>query len=180
MAEPLRPPATRTFGRENWVFVPTIANPSAPTATELTAVSTLDITRIVFASTARPTQTTNVTEAARRLGDTVIGQNVGTSTVTGGEMRYAFADQAAPAADGKKLYEKIPGGTTGFLVQRKGVARATAIAADQYVNVYPVEFGPSFPADEGDGESAESAMVCTFVITDPDGVEINVEVQAGA
>jgi len=176
MAEPLRPPATKTFGRENWLFVPAIADPSAPTVSELTAVSALDITRIVFASTARPTQSTNVTEAARRLGDTVVGQNIGTSTVTGGEMRYAFADQAAAGADGKKLFEKIPGGTAGYLVQRKGVARATAVAADQFVNVYPVEFGPSFPADEGDGESSESAMVCTFAITDPDGVQINVEV----
>lgn len=165
MAEPLRPNATKTFGRENWIFVPTIANSAAPTALEVTAASSLDITRIAFASTGKPSQSTTRATAERRLGDTKTYEFIGTSTVTGGDMLYAFADQAAALSDGKKMYETIPSGTTGFLVQRKGVARATAPAAGQFVNVYPVEFGPSFPADVGDADSAESAMTCAFAVT---------------
>lgn len=172
MAEPLRPAPTKTFGRENWIFVPTIASTSAPTAVEVTAASALDITRIAFASTGKPAQSTTRATAERRLGDTKTYEFIGTSTVTGGDMLYAFADQAAAAADGKKLYEKIPEGTSGYLVQRKGVARATAPTAGQFVNVYPVEFGPSFPADAGDGESAESAMVAAFAVTGEPAINV--------
>lgn len=172
MAEPLRPDPTKLYGRENWIFVPTLADKRAPVLTEVTAASGLDVTRIVFASTGKPSQTTNRPTAARRLGDTRAYEFIGESNVTGGDMTYAFADQAAAASAGKKLYELIPEGTTGYLVQRKGVARATAPAAGQFVNVYPVEFGPSFPADEGDGESAESAMTCAFAITSDPAINV--------
>ena len=170
MAEPLRPNATPTYGRENWLFVPTIASTTAPTAAEINAASGLDITRILFASTGKPAQSTNRVTAERRLGDTQTYEAIGTSTVTGGDMVYAFADQAAAGEDGKKLYELIPEGTTGFLVQRRGVSRATAPATGQFVNVYPVQFGPSFPADAGQDESAESAMSCAFAVTGPPAI----------
>lgn len=173
MAEPLRPAPTKLYGRENWVLIPSVADINAITATEWNAASSLDITRIVFASTGTPTQSTNRVTAERRLGDTRLGEFIGTSTVTGGDMLYAFADQAAALSDGKKLHEKIPEGTTAVLAQRRGVGRATAAAAGQFYNAYGVEFGPSFPAAAGDGESSESAMTVSFAIPDPDQVAIN-------
>lgn len=172
MAEPLRPDPTKIFGRENWIFVPTIANKTAPTALEVNAASALDVTRIAFADTGRPAQTTNRATAPRRLGDTKTYEFIGESSVTGGDMTYAFADQAAAASDGKKLYEKIPAGTTGYLVERKGVARATTPAVGQFVNVYPVEFGPSFPSQNGDGEGAESAMTAAFAVTGDPAINV--------
>lgn len=173
MAEPLRPAPTKLYGRENWVFVPSVASINAITAVEVNAASAIDITRIVFASTGTPTQSTNRVTAERRLGDTRLGEFIGTSTVTGGEMLYAFADQGAALSDGKKFFEKIPEGTTGFLVNRRGVGRATAPAAGQFYHAYGVEFGPSFPAVAGDGESSEAAMSVSFAIPDPDAVAIN-------
>ena len=165
MAEPLRPNPTKVHGRENWIFVPTVASVTAPTVAEVNTASGLDITRIVFASTGKPSQSTNRVTAERRLGDTKSYEFIGTSNVTGGDMLYAFADQAVAGTDGKKFYELIPEGTTGFLIQRRGVGRATTPAAGQFVNVYPVEFGPSFPADAGSDETAESAMTCAFAVT---------------
>ena len=165
MTEPLRPAATKTHGRENWVFVPTIASTTAPTALEINGASALDITRIVFASTGTPTQSTNRVSQEKRLGDTTVYEFIGDSTVTGGDMLYAFAPQAIAGADGKKFYEKIPNGTAGFLVERRGIPRATTPAAGQFVNVYPVEFGPSFPAKAGDAETSEAAMTVTFAVT---------------
>lgn len=170
MAEPLRPDATRTYGRENWVIIPTVADINAITAAEWGAASSLDVTNIIFASSGKPAQTTNLVSLARRMGDTKTYQSVGTSDVAGGEMRYAFADQAAAGSDGKKLYEMIPEGTTAVLAQRKGIAKATAAATGQFYNAHPVVFGPSFPDDEGDGEATESAMVCTFAITGPSAI----------
>jgi hypothetical protein len=173
MVEPIRPNPTKKFGRENWIIVLTYANINALTAAEINAASALDVSRIVFADSGRPTQTTNRVQAERRLGDDRQGEFIGVSTVTGGTMTYAFGAQDAALSDGKKLYEKIPAGTTAALVERVGVTRATTPAAGQFYNAYAVEFGPSFPATVGQGESAESAMTAEFAIPNPDLVAIN-------
>ena len=165
MAEPLRPTATKVHGRTNWVLVLTAGDINALTVAELTGASSLDITRIAFDSTGKPAQSTNRVTAQRRLGDTKTYEFIGDSSITGGDLVYAFADQAAAGEDGKKLFEKIPEGTTAILVERKGVPRATDFTAGQFYNAYPVEFGPSFPVDAGDAEAAESAMTAAFAIT---------------
>lgn len=175
MPEPIRPASTKTFTKENWIFVPTIASATlAPTVAEATGATSLDVTRILFASSGRPSASTNRVTAERRLGDGSQYEQIGTTTVTGGDMLYAFGDQAVAATDPKKLYEKIPEGTTGYLVNRRGLGRATALAAGQFVHVYPVEFGPSFPVNAGDGETAEAAMTVTFAVTGPPAIEVAV------
>jgi hypothetical protein len=173
MAEPIRPNPTKTFGKTNWIFVQTIASAAyIPTAAEVNAGTSLDITRIVFASTGKPTQSTNRATAERRLGDTKTYEFIGISNVTGGDMTYAFGAQSAAASVPKQWFEKIPEGTTGFLVERKGLGRATAPATGQFVNAYPVEFGPSFPIDVGQDESAESAMTVTFAVTSDPAINV--------
>lgn len=173
MAEPLRPASTKTFTRENWIFLTTVSSIAAPTVAEVTAVTGIDITNIAFANgTARPTATTNRVTAERRIGDGQQFERIGLTNHTGGDMLYVFADQAAALADGKKWYEKIPEGTSGFLVNRRGVAKATAPAAGQFVHVYPVEFGLSTPASAGEGESAEAAMTVGFAITSAPAINV--------
>lgn len=175
MAEPIRPDATSLFGKSNWLFVPGgCANPAAPTATELAAASTLDMTRIVFASSGSPTATTNRVRAERRLGDTDSFEFIGETQWTGGDFLYAVADQAAAGDDGKKMYETIPAGTTGDLIRRRGVDRATAPTAGQFVHVYPAEFGPSIPVDQGEGEAAEAAMTVGVAVTGPPNIMVAV------
>lgn len=173
MAEPIRPASTKTRGKSNWIFIPTIASVAlAPTVAEANAASGLDITRIIFGSSGKPDQSTNRVTAERRFGDTKVFEFIGDSNVTGADMVYVFAAQAAAGSDGKKWFEKIPEGTTGFLLERKGIARATAVIAGQFGNVYPVEFGPSFPTDAGQDESAESAMKVTFAVTSDPAINI--------
>lgn len=168
MAEPLRPASRSAHGRENWVFVPTIADISTPTVTELGAPSALDITNIAFRSgRPTPTQSTSLTTAERRVGDTKTRQRIGATTYAGGEMTYQFDPQGAAASDEVKAWETFgTEGTTGFLVRRLGIAKATALAAGQFVDVYPVEFGPSMPTTIGGEDSEETAAVCTFAVTD--------------
>jgi len=166
MAEPLRPSATPVHGRESWIFVPAIADKAAPTVAELTAAGSLDVTRIVFADSGKPSQSTNRVTQQRRLGDTTVPEFIGDTSYTGGDLTYALDPQAAAGADGKKMWELVPEGTTGYLVRRLGVPRATAPTAGQFVDVYPVGFGPSMPTTVGDAESAEAAAMCTFAVTD--------------
>lgn len=171
MAEPLRPAANKTYGRENWIFVPTIASAAlAPTVAELTGASSLDITRIAFADGApNPTQSTEVVEQQSRVGDTETYEFVGSTKYSGGTMDYQFNPQGAAASDGVKLWEKLQnvGGATvsGFLVRRLGVGRAVTPAAGQFVDAYPVEFGPSIPGKKGDGANGETSAQNTFAIT---------------
>lgn len=170
MAEPLRPAPASLYGKENWIFVPSggIASASyVPTAAEVNAAGSLDVTRIVFADTGRPSQSTNRVTQERRLGDTVLAEFIGSTTYSGGDMHYQWDPQAAAGSNGKKAVEKFTfGGTSGFLVERLGVARATTPATGQFVNVYPVQVGPSFPSRAGDAETAEAGLVATFAVTD--------------
>lgn len=168
MAEPLRPASRNVFGKENWIFVPTIADITAPTVAEVTAASALDITNIAFASAGpTPSQSTSLATAERRVGDTKARQRIGQTTYAGGEMTYQFDPQGAAASDVVKAWETFGSeGTTGFLVRRQGIAKATTPAAGQFVDVYPVEFGPSMPTSIGQQDSEETAAVCTFAITD--------------
>lgn len=165
MAAPIRPAATKAFGREKWVFVPTVASITAPTTAEVTAATGLDISCMLFAASGRPTKNTNLVDRERRVCDTVTFQQVGTTTYAGGEMLAAFNQQGAALSDGVKAWEKFPEGTTGFLIRRLGTAVATDLAAAQFVDVFPVEFGPPMPIVQGDGEAAEVGFSSTFAIT---------------
>lgn len=165
MAAPIRPASSKSFGREKWVFVPTIASIAAPTAAEVTAGTALDISCYLYESSARPGASTNLVERERRICDTTTFQQVGTTTYSGGEMVASLDPQAAALSDGKKAWEKFPEGTTGYLVRRLGVAVATDLASGQFVDVFPVEFGVPVPTTTGDGESRENSFTVTFAIT---------------
>lgn len=168
MPEPLRPTAAKTYGRENWVFLPTIASAAlAPTAAEFNGASTLDITRIVFAGDEPSVNaSTNRVKQERRAGDTEEYEFIGSTTYEGGEFVASLSPQGAAASDGKKAWEKFPAGTTGFFAKREDVARATSGVAGQFLSwVVPVEFGPPIPTKRGEGESAQSAFKSTFAVT---------------
>ena len=165
MAAPIRIASTKAFQREKWVYVPTIANINAPTAAEVTAGTVLDISCYLFDSTGRPQQNTNRVTLDRRICDGAQYEQIGTSTYTGGEMLYAVNPQAAALSDGKKAWEKFPAGTTGYLVRRLGMDVNTDLAAGQFVDVFPVEFGPQMPTTAGQGESSEVAVTQSFAVT---------------
>lgn len=170
MTEPTRPAANQLFGKENWIFVPTIASATlAPTVAEINAASGLDITNMLFRDGApSPTQNTNLVDQQERFGDTTTTQFVGKTTYTGGEFTYQFNQQGAAASDGVLAWEKFlnSGSTvTGYFCRRSGVLDSTTPVAGQFVDTFPVEIGPSMPGRQGDGESAEGAARATFAIT---------------
>lgn len=165
MSAPINPAASKAFAREKFIFVPTLTNPASPTAAELTGASALDISCYLWEDVNRPTQSTNRVSLMRRLCDSKVFERIGTTQYQGADLVYAVDPQAAALSNGKKAYEKLTAGATGYLVQRDGIDVNTDIAADQFVNVYPVELGPSIPSKVGSGEAAENAMTCTYAIT---------------
>lgn len=173
MAEPLRPASNATFGKRNWIFVPTLANQAAPTVAEITGASALDFTNMAFASgTTRPDQSTNRVTAERRFGDTIVYEQIGTTSYTGGDLIYQFDPTAAALANGRKAWEKFGAGTSGYLVERLGIAKATTPVATNKVNVYPVTLGPSLPTEVGEGETGETAAKCAYAITNAPSLDV--------
>ncbi len=167
MADPTRPKGTRAYLTDKWIWVPSPANPAAPTAVELNGATALDVTMMFYASSAKPGSSTNLASAPKRVGDGEVYQFVGETQRTLGEMRYAFDSQGAAASDGRKAFEKFPEGATGYLYRRRGKNRLLPIIATDKVWGYPAECGPQSEADEGDGEGAETAIAQTFAQTGP-------------
>lgn len=168
MPEPLRPLPAKIFGKQNRFIVPTIASLTlAPAVAEITGGSTLDITRMFFGDSDEPTMTTDAAELDRMWGDTESYEFIGETKYTLGMLTYPMGPQATAGSDQKKLYEKIPAGFTGFVVDRLAIPRATTPIAGQFVNVYPIECGPSFIMKKGDGASAQGAATCRVAITGP-------------
>ncbi len=167
MAAPVRPTATKAYLRNKWVFVPALTSQTAPSLAELNAASALDVTKMFFASSATPSQSTNLARSPKRLGDAETYEFVGETNPTFGEVRYSFNPQGAALSNEVKAYEKFTPGTTGWMVNRLGIDRDTDLAVGQFVSGYPVEFGPQQEVPEGDAEGAEVAIVQTVAQTGP-------------
>lgn len=173
MTAPTRPTGTKYYLRSKWVFIPTgTYDPAAPSTALLVGGTALDVSMMFYASSANPTQTTNLPKAPKRVADSVIYEQIGDTNATFGEVRYAFDPQAAAASTGKKAYEKFPEGTAGFMVNRLGIAATTDLAVGQFVTSYPVLAGPQLEVPEGDAEGAEVALVQTFAQTGPKSLNV--------
>lgn len=170
MAEPTRPASAKTFGRENWIYIPTIASVTlAPTVAEITAGSALDITLMVFSGDEpEMNTTTNRVKLDRRAGDTDAFEFIGETAYEGGDCMFQVNPQAIALSDGKKAWEKFISGLVGFVGKRENVGRAVTPVAGQFLSyVMPVEFGPPIPGKKGEGEAGQSAFKSTFAIPEP-------------
>lgn len=168
MAAPTRPAGTKAYLRRKIVIVTDAAyDPDDPSLAILNGATALDVSKMFYLSSTRPSQSTNLARAPKRVGDGESYEFVGESQVSIGEQRYAFDPQAAALSDGKKAFEKLPEGTTGHVVVRYGIDRDTDLATAQFVTSYPFEAGPQNEDEEGDAEGAEVAIVQTFAQTGP-------------
>jgi hypothetical protein len=168
MVAPLRPASVKVEGNLKWIFVSTMAAQASPLVTEGTAASSLDISMMVFNTSGMPDQNTNRVTKTKRLGDTVLYEQIGDTTQTGFDLIMQLDPQGAALSDGVKAWEKFgAGGVTGYFWRRTGLPIATDLATGQFVDVYPVEIGPGMPTTVGDNETAEAAFKCTVAITGP-------------
>lgn len=117
-------------GRGLVLFVPTIANPAAPTAAELSAGTVKQVTYSLTGDGFRHETTENTVTVSRytlkqqlELAGTVV------DTL---ELQYVTGSPADTA---------FTAGVSGYIVHRLGVPNETAIAAAQKVDVIPVTFG---------------------------------------
>lgn len=131
-----QPASVPTNGTVSVIFVEAIADPSAPTLVEITALTSLDISCYLTGDGWQPDTSENNIEDARLCSKQVYEQP-GDYTDTA-QIVYVF-NPASPADDEAHL--ALPLGTVGFLVVRWGVDADQPYQVGDMVDVYPVTFG---------------------------------------
>jgi hypothetical protein len=168
MAAGLRPAGTKAYRQTRIILVKDAAyDPDAPSLAILTGASALDVTNMFYESSAKPSSTTNLVDAPKRVGDGTTYQRVGSTQTALGEVRYSFDPQAAALSDGKKCFEFLPELTTGHYVTVMGLPDDGTLAVGDFATSRPFEAGAQDEVPEGDGEAAEVAIVQTLAATGP-------------
>jgi hypothetical protein len=121
-------------------WVPAIANPGAPTVTELNGASTIDMTCYLTADGWSPgTDESVITDD--RLCSTQTFEKPGRYTDTL-STTYVFRGQdTGNGVTDNKAFVALKKGTTGFYVTRWGKSYETAYIAGDIVDVIPVQLG---------------------------------------
>src|SRR3954469_3875258 len=115
MTAPIRPASVKAYGSDKWAFVPTIATPATPLVTEVNAASALDVSLMVFDGSGLPDQSTNRVSKTKRIGDTIVFEQIGDTNQQGFDLMFQFDAQGAALSNGVKAWEKFSaGGVTGF------------------------------------------------------------------
>lgn len=119
--------------------VPAIAVKTGPTVAEITAG--IDISGFVMAGQFTP-GTEQGRGTNRRLGSKQTFQRLGRDNPSFENIQYVYYPQSTTPDPNNKAFETLVSGYAGFVVVRFGLdAQATAWAAAQKVEVWPVEFG---------------------------------------
>lgn len=165
MAAPIFPAGVNAQGAVKVIWVESLANPASPKVTELNAGTSIDLSLMIYEGGWQPGVNANKVSSKRRLASRKVYEKFGTTTETLGDLQYSFSPQAASGSDGKKAYEALEEGSTGFFVERLGLDAATVDSAvGQFVNVYPVVLGPQTISGDTADEAAE------FQVTQPVGI----------
>jgi len=130
------PAAVNTNGTMLTLFVPAIANPSAPTKAELTAGTVLDLSCYVTGD-GLATETTENTIEDPRLCSKQVFEARGDYTDTL-ELTYVFNPEQ-PTDDQARI--TLRPGTRGYIVLRWAVDSELPVDTGDQVDVYPVDFG---------------------------------------
>lgn len=146
MATPTSIPAD---GNVKAAFVATIADPTAPTASELTAAGVVDLSLYLTGDGFQPaTDQGAVTDP--RFASVQVFEQPGRETDTL-QLMYVYQGQSIAATD-NKAHSTLAKNTTGYVVMRWGGDYSAAFAASDVVDVWPVKCGVQMKmAPEGQG-----------------------------
>lgn len=116
------------FGKVLWV--PAIADPTAPKLTEISGGTVVDITYDLVGDGFRH----EITENEITVNRYTLKQQLSLPGTRADSLELQYAV-------GTPAEESLTPGTSGFIVQRLGVANEAAFAVDQVVDVIPVTAG---------------------------------------
>lgn len=129
-------PSTPADGNVKVAFAPALADPSAPTTTELTGAGVIDLSCYLTADGWTPGLDEQVV-SDDRLCDTQTFEQPGRHSRT---LAIKYVDN--PTDDTNNLaYTTLVPGTVGYLVVRRGAPYDQAFAAGDKVDVWPIKAG---------------------------------------
>lgn len=165
MAAPIKPALKQALGMESWGFVTAVANIQTPVLTELNAVGGFNLSCSVFGDQEGITGTTEKVSLPRLLCEKSTYQVNGETTFEFADLMISFQPQAASGSDGKKAWETLTDGITGFLWHRQDVAASADLAVGQFVDVIPVQLGTKIPGKTSTGSDGVFAFTQPASIT---------------
>lgn len=134
-------PSTPADGNVKVAWVPTIADPSAPTVTELTATGVVDLSCYLTADGWTPALDEQ-TISDDRLCSTATFEQPGRSSRT---LDIMYIDNTNNGTQPNDATETLIPGTAGYLVRRGGVPYDQVFASGDVVDVWPVTAGKYAP-----------------------------------
>jgi hypothetical protein len=134
------PQSVPAEGAINIVFVPSIADPEAPSAAVVGGATAVDLSCYITAG-GFSIDSSQAEIEDRRFCSVESSTQPGRVTRSFGDMTFVYNPQAEPADPENEAYETLAPGTQGFLVSRWGLPVDTAWAADQIVDVAQVTWG---------------------------------------
>ncbi|WP_207760065.1 hypothetical protein [Bifidobacterium scaligerum] len=157
-------PSTPIDGKVKTVFVPALANPAAPTVTEMTADSVIDISCYLTGDGWALTTGQDSIDDDRECS-TQTFQQPGRKTTDNTTVTVIDNTNTEIEADSNKAVEAMQEGATGYFVRRRGKDFDVAFAAGDKVSVFPVKFGEKQPV----ATEANSVIRSTipFTVTGP-------------
>lgn len=159
MAVPTKPPLKSAFGTDGWGFCLAVANINVPTLVELNAATGFNLSCSLFGDTQEGfTATTEKVTLPRLLCETTTYQSNGATNYEMADLMVSYDPQSAAASVGKKAWETLVDGISGFLWQRQGVIATSDLATGQFVNILPVQLGVKTPTKT----SSDAAGVYAF------------------
>lgn len=133
-------PSTPADGNVKVVWVPTIADPDAPTVSEVTGAGAEDVSCYLTGAGWNP-GLSEQTVTDERLCSTETFEQVGRSQRT---LTIQYIDNPTSATDNVAFETFVPG-TTGYFVVRRGESYDTELASADVVDVWPVAAGQYSP-----------------------------------
>lgn len=141
-------------------FVPIIANISAPTSAEITAVGAIDLTpRLSPDGLSIGADTASIDNT--KMNSTSNSQKAGRRSYTLSVTYVRGTDTGDTAVESALTYR-----ANGYLVVRRDIAYSTAFASSQKVEVYPVEVGEANPSAPGP-DTLQTVEVPMMVTSEP-------------
>ena len=133
-------PSTPADGNVKIVFVPTLADPAAPKATELAGAGVIDLSCYLTSDGWTPGLDEQVI-SDDRLCSTQTFEQPGRSSRN---LGIKYVENPGSATD-NQAFDTLTPGTSGFLVERRGKSKDAAFAAADSVNTWPGTAGQYDP-----------------------------------
>lgn len=167
MATPIKPQKKTAYAKRRLWLVDTIADATAPTATEINAGEYVSC--YPLSDQGGPVSTPNKVTLPVLLCEDDVEEDFGNTTHTHPDITFVYDPQAAAASDGKKAWDLVKDGFEGFIVWELGSVADTddQATAGDFVTVVPCKIRVMSEEPTSTGEEGLLAFQATVVVRSP-------------